>query len=54
MVIFGLASTVKGTLGDNVSFIVVTYMAFILNASPPFASDLPSELQAFLFSRARK
>jgi hypothetical protein len=43
MVVFGLASMVKGTSDDNVSFVVVTKMAFILNASPPFASVLPSE-----------
>jgi hypothetical protein len=42
MVVFGLASTVKGAFGDDVSFGVVTKMAFILNASPPFASVLPS------------
>jgi hypothetical protein len=42
MVVFGLASTVKGAFGDDVSFGVVTKMAFILNASPPFASAFPS------------
>jgi hypothetical protein len=42
MVVFELASTVKGALGDDVSFGVVTKMAFILYASPPFASVLPS------------
>jgi hypothetical protein len=31
MVVFGLASTVKATFGDDVSFVVVTKMAFILN-----------------------
>jgi hypothetical protein len=41
-VIFGLASTVKGAFGDDVSFSVVTKTAFILNASPLFASVLPS------------
>jgi hypothetical protein len=43
MVVFGLTSTVKGAFGDDVSFVVVTKMAFILNGSPPFASVLPSE-----------
>jgi hypothetical protein len=42
MIVFGLASTVKGAFGDDVSFGVVTKMAFILNASPPFALALPS------------
>jgi hypothetical protein len=42
MVVFGLASTVKGAFGDDVSFGVVTKMAFILNTSSPFASVLPS------------
>jgi hypothetical protein len=42
MVVFGLASTVTGAFSDDVSFGVVTKMAFILNASPPFASALPS------------
>jgi hypothetical protein len=42
MVVFGLASTAKGAFGDDVSFGVVTKMEFILNASPPFASVLPS------------
>jgi hypothetical protein len=42
MVIFGLASTVKGAFGDDVSFGVVTKIAFFLNASPPFALALPS------------
>jgi hypothetical protein len=42
MVGFGLASTVKGAFGDDVSFGVVTKMAFILKTSSPFASVLPS------------
>jgi hypothetical protein len=42
MVVFGLASMVKGAFSDDVSFGVVTKMAFILNASPPFALALPS------------
>jgi hypothetical protein len=42
MVVFGLASTVKGAFGDDVGFGVVTKTAFILNASPPLASVLPS------------
>jgi hypothetical protein len=42
MVVFGLASTVKGVFGDEVCFGVVTKMAFILNASPPFALVLRS------------
>jgi hypothetical protein len=42
MVVFGLASTMKGTFGDEVCFGVVTEMAFILDASPPFALVLPS------------
>jgi hypothetical protein len=42
MVVFGLASTVKASFGDDVDFVVVTKMAFIVNASPPFASVLPS------------
>jgi hypothetical protein len=42
MVVFGLASMVKGAFGEGVSFVVVTKTAFILNASPPFASVLPS------------
>jgi hypothetical protein len=42
MVVFGLASTMKGAFGDEVCFGVVTKMAFILNASPPFALVLPS------------
>jgi hypothetical protein len=50
MVVFGLASTVKGAFGDDVSFGVVTKMAFILNASPPFASALPSGPPCILFS----
>jgi hypothetical protein len=41
---FGLASMVKGAFGEDVSFIVVTKMAFILDASPPFASVFPSRL----------
>jgi hypothetical protein len=41
MVVFGLASTVKGVFGDDDSFGVVTKTAFILNTSP-FASVLPS------------
>jgi hypothetical protein len=40
MVVFGLASVVKVAFGEDVSFVVVTKMAFILNASP-FASVLP-------------
>jgi hypothetical protein len=42
MAVFGLASMVKGAFGDDVSFSVVTKIAFILNTSPPFASVLPS------------
>jgi hypothetical protein len=42
MIVFGLASTVKGAFGDDDSFGVVTKMAFILDASPPFALALPS------------
>jgi hypothetical protein len=42
MVVFVLASTMKGAFGDDASFGVVTKMAFILNASPPFALVLPS------------
>jgi hypothetical protein len=42
MVVFGLASMVKGAFGEDVSFVIVTKMAFVLNASPPFASVLPS------------
>jgi hypothetical protein len=42
MVDFGLASTVKGAFGDDVSLGVVTKTAFILNTSSPFASVLPS------------
>jgi hypothetical protein len=42
MVVFGLASTVKGAFGDGDSFGVVTKMAFILDASPPCALALPS------------
>jgi hypothetical protein len=42
MVVFGLASMVKGAFGDDVSFGVATKMAFILNASPPFSLALPS------------
>jgi hypothetical protein len=42
MVVFGLASTVKGAFGDDVSFGVVTKMASILNTSSPFASVLLS------------
>jgi hypothetical protein len=42
MVVFGLASMVKAAFGEDISFIIVTKMAFILNASPPFASVLPS------------
>jgi hypothetical protein len=38
MVVSGLASTVKGAFGDDASFGIVTKMAFIINASPPFAS----------------
>jgi hypothetical protein len=41
-VVFGLTSTVKGAFGDEVYFGVVTTTTFILNASPPFASVLPS------------
>jgi hypothetical protein len=32
---------VKGAFNDDVNFIIATKMAFILNASPPFASVLP-------------
>jgi hypothetical protein len=42
MVVFGLASMVKVAFGEDVSFVVVTKMAFILNASPPFSWVLPS------------
>jgi hypothetical protein len=42
MVIFGLASMVNDAFGEDVSFVVVTKMAFILNASPPFALVFPS------------
>jgi hypothetical protein len=42
MVVFGLASMVKVAFGEDISFVVVTKMAFILNSSPPFASVLPS------------
>jgi hypothetical protein len=42
MIVFGLASMVKGAFGDDVGFGVVTKMAFILNASPPSALALPS------------
>jgi hypothetical protein len=57
MVVFVLALTVKGAFGDDVSFSVVTKMAFILNTSPPFASVLPSgppciSLFALVFSDA--
>jgi hypothetical protein len=41
-VIFGLASMVNDAFGGDISFVVVTKMAFILNASPPFALVLPS------------
>jgi hypothetical protein len=41
MVVFGIASMVEVAFGEDVSFIVVTKMSFILNASPPFASVLP-------------
>jgi hypothetical protein len=50
MVVFGLASMVKGAFGEDTSFVVVTKMAFILNASPPFASVLHSGPHTFLFS----
>jgi hypothetical protein len=40
-VVFGLASMVKVAFGEDISFVVVTKMAFILNASPPFASVFP-------------
>jgi hypothetical protein len=42
MIVFGLASTVKSAFGDDVSFGIATTTAFILNASPSFASALPS------------
>jgi hypothetical protein len=42
MVAFGLASMVNDAFGVDISFVVVTKMAFILNASPPFALVLPS------------
>jgi hypothetical protein len=42
MIVFGLASTVKGAFGDDDSFGVVTKMALILDASPSFALALPS------------
>jgi hypothetical protein len=42
MIVFGLASTVRGAFGDDDSFGVATKMAFILDASPPFALALPS------------
>jgi hypothetical protein len=41
-VVFGLASMVNDAFGDDVSFGVVTEMAYILNTSSPFASVLPS------------
>jgi hypothetical protein len=34
MVVFGLVSAVKGAFGDDVNFVVVTKMAFTLDASP--------------------
>jgi hypothetical protein len=49
MVVFGLASMVNDAFGEDVSFVVVTKMAFILNASPPFSSVFPRGLHAFIF-----
>jgi hypothetical protein len=42
MFVFGLVSTLKGAFGDDVNFVVVTKMAFILDASPSSALVLPS------------
>jgi hypothetical protein len=44
MVVFGLASMVNDAFSGDISFVVVTKMAFILNASPPFSLVLPSRL----------
>jgi hypothetical protein len=49
-VVFGLTSKVNDAFGGDISFVVVTRMAFILNASPPFSLVLPRGLHAFLFS----